>query len=56
MSAYTVSYVYPLPDIHVTVGVNKICRLVLSRTKIVPEDDIFIEAFIDKVFRSKMFA
>ena len=56
MSAYTVSYVYPLLASHVTVGVNKICHVDLSRTIIVLEDDIFLEAFIDKVFRSKMLA
>ena len=53
MSAYTISYVYPLPVSHVTVGVNKRCRVELSRTITVPEDDIFIEAFIDKVSEVK---
>ena len=50
MSAYTVSYVYPLPTSHVTVGINKTFHVAVSRTKFVPEDDIFIEVFIDKVF------
>ena len=51
MSAYTVSYVDPLSARHVTVGLNKRCRVELSRTIVVPEDDIFTEDLIDKVFQ-----